>query len=66
VRFLLLFHYVGATHQEFDKRHKNHRSGKYTKSFTSKANDWIGFFVLSINSYDHAIRIEKSHQKNEE
>ena len=41
-------YYVGATHQEFDKRHKNHRSGKYTKSFTSKANDWIEFFVISL------------------
>ena len=51
--------YIGVTHQSMNQSLDSHNTGKYSKSFTSKANDWEVFLTLAGEDYAHAIRIER-------
>jgi len=51
-------YYVGET-SDFKKRIKEHKTGFYKNSFTSKAQDWELFFKLDCKNKFQAIRIEK-------
>ena len=52
--------YIGACHEDLEKRIENHNAGRYgVKSFTSITNDWVLFLKFHCNDYAHAIRLER-------
>lgn len=52
--------YIGATHEDINKRLENHNNHTYgNHRFTAKANDWVVFLVIDAIDYPHAIRIER-------
>ena len=52
--------YIGACHEDLDRRIKNHNNGKYgQKTYTSKAGDWLLFLKFDCNDYSHAVRLER-------
>lgn len=56
--------YIGACHEDLQKRIENHNLGTYgTKSFTSITNDWVLFLKLECDDYAHAIRLERKNKK---
>ncbi|WP_437371679.1 GIY-YIG nuclease family protein [Maribacter litoralis] len=52
--------YIGACHEDLQKRIENHNLGTYgTKSYTSITNDWVLFLKFDCDNYAHAIRLER-------
>ena len=51
-------YYVGASSKDFTERLRSHNTGKYSRSYTSKADDWQAFLVIAVATYSHARKLE--------
>ena len=52
--------YIGACHNDLNTRIENHNNGTYgSRTFTSKASDWALFLQFELDSYAHAVRLER-------
>ncbi len=52
--------YIGACHENLERRIENHNSGKYgSQTYTSQANDWVLFLKFECDDYSHAVRLER-------
>ncbi len=52
--------YTGVTSKDVNERLAKHNHTKYgNHRYTAKASDWSIFLAITVDTYDHAIRLEK-------
>ncbi|MFA9391023.1 MAG: GIY-YIG nuclease family protein [Prolixibacteraceae bacterium] len=52
--------YIGVTHESVQQRLDKHNTHAYGRHrYTASDTDWCVFFVIEVNNYSHAVRIER-------
>ncbi|MFA9392630.1 MAG: GIY-YIG nuclease family protein [Prolixibacteraceae bacterium] len=52
--------YVGVTQKSVEQRLDKHNTHAYGRHrYTASDTDWCVFFVIEVNNYSHAVRIER-------